>query len=279
MTSKNVPAGHDLDRLGSTVALVLVAVLVATLAYRFTRSADMTPAGVTDICRAEVLFLGVRGSDGGPDENDGFGATVLAAQHAMKDAFRPRTVAAEAIGYEAAGLPAAIGGAGGSYASSRLAGVTALRTTLERWSAACPGGSLVMAGYSQGADVVGDVVADLAASASGPDDGILGSILGVALLGDPRYNPDDPVAAGRPAPGRRGVLGARPLFPAALRDRIGSWCLPGDVICNAGPAVDCFATPGACAHFQYRERGVAAEAGAWLAAQARAGAPRSIYRP
>jgi hypothetical protein len=108
----------------------------------------------------------------------------------------------------------------------------------------------VLAGYSQGADVVGKYLA------SGLPSLVTSHIAGVAMLGDPRFNPASrSIDAGSFNPKYGPIFGKFPLFPAehhaegrrkllpaALRGATISVCDKGDLICNYtwSNAVHCF---------------------------------------
>jgi hypothetical protein len=269
--------------MGWSVALALAVLLGAVLSYDVAGSPHARPVSLKDSCGADVLFLGARGSGEKPDDASlGFGATLFSAYHAMSTAYRPRNVVAEPVEYAAVSVPDAVRSGMTDYTSSLSAGFDNLQAKLGNWSDKCPNYRFVLAGYSQGADVVGDVLADLAASKSARAGNILSRIVGVALFGDPRYNPADPVDVNPPTPDREGIFatlpagqgGIRPEFPMTLRSRVGSWCLANDIICNTAPgisilsqAVGCVPS-GACAHYHYADWGVSAEAGRWLAQRA-----------
>lgn len=103
-----------------------------------------------------------------------------------------------------------------SYANSREAGRAALLDAIE----AAPG-RVVIAGYSQGAGIAGDVAAELAA---GAHPGL--SVDGCALIADPA-RPPGATMPGLSATDGYGIVGAR-----AIPDRIPAWwaAAPGDPI-------------------------------------------------
>jgi pimeloyl-ACP methyl ester carboxylesterase len=90
----------------------------------------------------------------------------------------------------------------------------------------CPDTRILLVGYSQGGDVVSDV---LHRAANGtialPPDRIAGAI----MLGSPRRDPRAPNLLDTPG---RGVLGPRPTRELAVYDgRVHEVCAPGDPIC------------------------------------------------
>lgn len=101
------------------------------------------------------------------------------------------------ITVEATDYPAALN----PYAPSVAAGTKALTTELTSEVTNCPGTKIVMMGYSQGAHVIGDVLAGTGkvagftqfAAISG---NISGKVTAVVLMGDPRYLPNKAFNAG-----------------------------------------------------------------------------------
>lgn len=130
----------------------------------------------------------------------------------------------------------------GRYNRSVAAGVTETAAYLSGRAARCPAERFVVAGYSQGAQVVGNA---LAASALAVRD----RVRYVGLFGDPKLSLPEGRGIYPPAcrgsslsPWRRGdvgcftdngVLEARvPYLPSDLVRRTGSWCDRGDPICT-----------------------------------------------
>jgi hypothetical protein len=143
-------------------------------------------------------------------------------------------------------LDAWSGAPGGTYRASVQAGAIELSAYLAERAAACPTERVVVGGYSQGAQTVGDGLARTSPAA-------LERVAFVALFGDPQlYLPEGkglvPPACrgGTRSPWRRGnvgcltdngILGARqPYLPGALVARTGSWCDRNDPICNGNIA-------------------------------------------
>ncbi|WP_306358318.1 MULTISPECIES: cutinase family protein [unclassified Nocardia] len=109
------------------------------------------------------------------------------------------------------------------YASSESAGVHALSGLL---SGLCAETRVVLVGYSQGADVAGDV-----ASAIGTGTGAITAsrVAAVALLADPRRDASTP-QLGTSTSGH-GVSGPRRAGFGALTDRVRTVCAAGDLYC------------------------------------------------
>jgi hypothetical protein len=111
------------------------------------------------------------------------------------------------------------------YPASVNDGVEALKRLLLQRHTSCPRELWVLAGFSQGAQVVGNALDEhLPAS---------GQVAAVELFGDPLYSPNSPSDRGG---GRNwGILNGdhnRERPPAAWVDRTESWCNPRDAICG-----------------------------------------------
>jgi len=112
----------------------------------------------------------------------------------------------------------------GAYHASVVKGKEWLRAAVGRLSTNCPTSRLVLAGYSQGAQVTGDIYSEPATPK--------GRILGVVLFGDPKFNPADTSAQKTGFSKRRsGLLSKRRAFNDR---RVLSYCHDGDPICQ-GP--------------------------------------------
>jgi hypothetical protein len=124
------------------------------------------------------------------------------------------------------------------YGPSVAAGVKALSAQISSEVAACPNTKIVLMGYSQGAHVIGDVLAGSGRQALTPVNAALpadqaDNISAVILMGDPRYVPNKSFNAGT---SKRAGLFARgadaPLDSFA--DRTQSYCDTGDTFCASG---------------------------------------------
>ncbi|WP_225732220.1 MULTISPECIES: cutinase family protein [unclassified Nocardia] len=113
------------------------------------------------------------------------------------------------------------------YAASESAGVQALSNML---GGLCPTTRVVLAGYSQGADITGDT-----ATAIGHGTGPIPAArtLAVALISDPRRDPNTP-QLGTTTPGQ-GVAGPRTMDFGALAGRVRTACAAGDLYCSTSP--------------------------------------------
>jgi hypothetical protein len=117
-------------------------------------------------------------------------------------------------------------GALGAYHGSVVDGEHWLRDFIRRELHTCPAIELILIGYSQGAQVTGDVYQRDVPQAQKRH------ISSVLLFGDPYFNPGDRSAdrGGYERP-RSGALGSRPTFPADGRAR--SFCHRDDPVCQA----------------------------------------------
>ncbi|MGI4896220.1 MAG: cutinase family protein, partial [Janthinobacterium lividum] len=130
--------------------------------------------------------------------------------------------------------PASVTGTlvGGDYSQSQPVGRTDLQARIASQAAACPDQKFVLVGYSQGAWVVGDV---LAGSGIAPLSATLGAkVAAVVLYGDPFFNAKESFNRGTftagvssPNPRRTGAL-------AAYASRIADFCNSTDQICQKG---------------------------------------------
>ncbi|QZY52027.1 cutinase family protein [Leucobacter tenebrionis] len=117
-------------------------------------------------------------------------------------------------------------------------GVRTLVDTLNVQAEACPDQRFVLLGYSQGALVIGDALAQPDARLVGATVGEVGAdaaerILSVVLYGDPRFVGSEPYNAGDYDPAVSGLL-ARPEGSLdAFADRLRDYCAARDFICQS----------------------------------------------
>ncbi|MFW0788004.1 cutinase family protein [Gordonia sp. CPCC 206044] len=121
---------------------------------------------------------------------------------------------------------------GKTYVESKESGKQALKAALQRLD---PSTKVVFGGYSQGADIAGDVASDIGNN-RGPI--TADRILGVALLADPgRGTTGEALVGPNTSPGV-GMGGDRPGGMGALAGRVATICdtgkggSPGDMYCN-----------------------------------------------
>jgi Cutinase len=130
-----------------------------------------------------------------------------------------------------------------AYNTSVVAGETWLANRLNTLVSTCPATKILLSGYSQGAQVTGDVYERASSS-------LRLHILGVALFGDPYFNSRDTAwadATSGSAPPEGiftvGVDGAlaevlnapRPFYPPDTKFHVLSFCHGGDPVCQGDP--------------------------------------------
>lgn len=117
-----------------------------------------------------------------------------------------------------------------TYAASETDGTQALSTML---SQLCPTTKVVLLGYSQGAQVAGDLAARIG-HGQGPIPA--SRVLAVGLVADPHRTSTTP-QLGHQA-GGEGVEGPRPQDFGELTGRVRTLCAQGDLYCSASPQTD-----------------------------------------
>ncbi|MEV0078365.1 cutinase family protein [Nocardia neocaledoniensis] len=100
----------------------------------------------------------------------------------------------------------------------------------------CGSTRVVLAGYSQGADGIGDLATEIG-NGEGPIDA--DRVVGVGLLADPHRDPNTTLSLGNPQPGH-GIAGARSRDFGALTDRVRTLCADGDLYCSLDAATSPF---------------------------------------
>lgn len=119
----------------------------------------------------------------------------------------------------------------GAYFNSVKSGKTWLASEIGKKRTDCPDTRLVLTGYSQGAQVTGDVL---------QHNGPFGNVAATVLFGDPYFNGRDPVDRGNPRfrTGVNGGLGKRPKF---TERHVRSYCHSNDPVCqNTANPLDLF---------------------------------------
>ncbi|MFE3189382.1 cutinase family protein [Nocardia sp. NPDC059240] len=122
---------------------------------------------------------------------------------------------------------------GFSYAQS----LRTLEAQLTRMvSGLCASTRVLLAGYSQGADGIGDFATEI-----GNGEGPIGAdrVVGVGLLADPHRDPNTTLSLGNPQPGH-GIAGTRSQNFGALTDRVRTLCVDGDLYCSLNSSASPF---------------------------------------
>ncbi|MFC4127931.1 cutinase family protein [Nocardia rhizosphaerae] len=120
-----------------------------------------------------------------------------------------------------------------SYAESVRTLESRLRQMLR---SLCGSTRVVLAGYSQGADGIGDLATEIG-NGDGPIDA--DRVAGVGLLADPHRDPATTLSLGVPQPGR-GIAGTRGRDFGALTERVRTLCAEGDLYCSLDAATSPF---------------------------------------
>jgi len=209
-----------------------------------------------DDCTSDVVLIAARESGVDQVSNDDLGQpgqifrdTLLRRIYASGRAMRVRPVVypaapvffdgdiASSLDLGAAQLRT--GGLDAHYASVRT-GLIAVRRAVvdvaDQMERCGRSQRIVLFGFSQGAQVMGDLLPSLPARARA-------HLGGAALFADPQFNPgEDPgVVRGDFDPKRSGLFGARPVMPVELSGKVLSYCRSKDVACQGvrlggGPA-------------------------------------------
>jgi hypothetical protein len=171
---------------------------------------------------APVQVIAARGS-GDPDE-DGPGKTLRPFLEQLEQLADPGVVDGEGLPYPAVSI---VRPEGAGYVKSVNTGVENLVQLAKNRAHSCAGEKLVLAGFSQGAQVVHTALPHLTSVAS--------HIGAVVLFGDPHFDPHSRAARGTYSPRRHGILGLPDHdFPAPFA-HVASYCKGGDWICQGEP--------------------------------------------
>ena len=242
-----------LRRARATAAMILAAVVLAGLS---------ASAGTTSIARAAtscptMQVVGVRGSGQTVDDAGGYGREVKNVVDAIRKA-NP-TAAADPISYPSIAVrwwdPQYYTGA---YTASVRAGRAALVRYIQQFVASECGATtfLYLVGYSQGAQVVGDVYQNIDKALTNKQHS---RIKGVALIADPKFKgrQGSPINVGSYESNLKGIQGVttsvRTFSGRQDQTVVRSYCSFLDPVCNFKPAYAaiCVGAGDKCVHVRY----------------------------
>jgi Cutinase len=182
---------------------------------------------------SNVEFIGVRGSGESYSGNFGMGNQIAALYERVK-ARKPSNQTLQSYGLEYQAVNVAEWWKAWDYFFSVWEGDEHLESRIKNDASGCASMKILVAGFSQGAHVVGDTIENL----SNKNDSSLSHVYGVALYGDPRFSKDDTATArGDYSHEHWGILGERGNYSSKINNRLGDWCRLKDAICqgfNAG---------------------------------------------
>lgn len=216
----------------SAMAALLFVAGCGSSASPLDRSAGGSPAASAALSSsrcADLVVLGVRGSGQAAGLNRGVGQEVLRTVTDLARLVDDRTGASvrlEAVPYDASGTATSA-----AYFQHVEAGVRLARRQAAAVLDRCPRTRLAVVGFSQGANVVHDLVDDL-------DDGIARRTVLAAMIADPQRDPDDAIrhwSYGDPPLTGTGLLGPGRPVAAEVRAAAISLCTAGDEVCNTEP--------------------------------------------
>ncbi|WP_062993784.1 cutinase family protein [Nocardia anaemiae] len=202
----------------SVRALLCATVTATTVVGAGVAAADPTPAPAAANCPRWTALLVPGTSETTPTADPTRPVGMLAPIAEGLTARYGSDINVRTLAYTADAAP---------YAPSQSQGAQALTATLARL---CSGTRVVLAGYSQGADIVGDL-----ATAIGNNRGPIPASRAVAvgLVSDPRRDPTT-AQLGNPVSGQ-GIAGPRFQGFGDLTDRVHTLCAEGDLYCSTSP--------------------------------------------
>jgi hypothetical protein len=230
--------------------------VLALLAVATVLSPEVSPAHAidsSDRCGFDTV-IGVRGTNDEPGFGTGVTANVYGpGNYGMGQAVSgvvgflqadgTLPVHAEALRYPASAYPSQ-GGSDAWYNESLNQGVAALRGEIESIAASCPGTDIQLVGYSQGANVVGNVLADPASLSTRAKRQLNGAV----LFGDPTYRPGEEWDAAGNGTGHgwftreagRFNSWSRPSANASSGyvNMVKSYCVTNDLFCQTNTSMD-----------------------------------------
>jgi hypothetical protein len=198
--------------------LFVLACVLASTAWVATRDEAAAAAG----CAEQVWVISTRGS--GETDQGGPGKTLRPFVHQLEALADPGVVSGEGLHYEAVSV---LSWRLVKYRHSVDGGVKNLVSLAKQRARECHGRKLVLAGYSQGAQVVHEALDQLKP---------IGSHIGaVVLFGDPHFDPHSRAAQGTFSEKRHGLLGLPGHDFSTAFPNVASYCRGGDLVCQGEP--------------------------------------------
>lgn len=241
------------------IPLIAAATLTGSTLISFTTTGV---AGAQPSC-ADTVVIGVPGTFQGLQHNPGKTDTVSLLGPQVADAVTAiaselDNIVVQFVSYEAVGaswndaIDAKISYDDSTYQRSKDGGYATARSAVANTNSACPSSKFLLAGYSQGAHIAGDLAQSIL-HGNGPVDP--SKLAGALLIADPGYNGASPRATEFQYDGPKwdddkfdssknvvfknddrwnvsGSLGTRAAFNES--DPIVSICVFGDFICDTG---------------------------------------------
>ncbi|MGY2116028.1 cutinase family protein [Nocardia gipuzkoensis] len=208
-----IPTRRHIDR-----ALLCAAVATATVVGAGVAAADPTPAPAAASCPRWTALLVPGTWETTPAADPTRPVGILAPIAQGLTARYGSNIDVRTLAYTADAAPST---------ASQSQGAQALTATL---TGLCSTTRVVLAGYSQGADIAGDL-----ATAIGNNRGPIPAsrVVAVGLVSDPRRDPST-TQLGHPVSGQ-GIAGPRPQGFGDLADRVRTLCAEADLYCSTSP--------------------------------------------
>lgn len=221
--------GSGTPRPGVSVVLLAVGVTALTAVVPGSAVAEPAPrsSAASDCPAVAGVFLpGTWETHAGADETQAVGllgpiATALAQQFGPEFEFRFPAYAAEAFD-------------GMAYSDSKATGVAAVRRVVSDFAGRCPATKFVLAGYSQGADAMGDIAASIGCNG---DPVTADRVLAVGLVADPKQGTAGGKLVG-PSVDGQGIAGTRAGGFCALSAVTAEICATKDKYCATNASED-----------------------------------------
>jgi hypothetical protein len=212
----------------------------------------------------KLQFVGIRGSGETKNDAGGYGNTVAT----VKNVVEKKVPGTKSVPIDYPAIPIGYGGLtyGSEYVKSVAKGQTALDAFLTKFIANCPHTYVILAGYSQGAQVAGDEFGYLTTTEKA-------HVAALVMIGDPRFNPNQPqIDEGDYSKKLSGIY--QVVVPDSARvidepwmPNVKSYCAKGDPVCNY--SLVNFLTCGEkartndCVHQRYTKKGWTTVAANW----------------